>query len=67
MPSNTLAALERQRLAFGAEAARAKLALLRHFARARLGAARSVLRLHEVLCFIRAYPCLLYTSPSPRD
>lgn len=56
MPSNTLAALERLRFAFGPEATVAKLALLGHFARTRLGAGRSVLRLHEALCCMRAYP-----------
>jgi hypothetical protein len=51
-----LATLERRRLEFGPEAARAKLALLKQLARARLGSARAVMRLHEALCFIRAYP-----------
>jgi hypothetical protein len=56
MPAPTLAALEHLRLEFGGEAAARKLALLKHFARARLGNARAVKRLHEALCFIRAYP-----------
>jgi hypothetical protein len=51
-----LAALERLRLAFDSGAADSKLALLKQLARARLGSARAVMRLHEALCFIRAYP-----------
>jgi len=43
-------------LAFGPEAAAAKRALLKQLARSRLGSARAVKRLHEALCFIRAYP-----------
>ncbi len=56
MPVMTLTALERFRLEFGGEAATRKLALLKGFARASLGNARAVKRLHEALCFIRAYP-----------
>ncbi len=56
MPSTPLAALERSRLDFGAAAAQAKLALLKQLAHTRLGSARGVMRLHEALCFIRAYP-----------
>jgi hypothetical protein len=56
MSSPPLAALERRRLEFGAAAAEAKLASLKHLAHTRLGSARAVMRLHEVLCFIRAYP-----------
>jgi len=56
MSSTTLAALERRRLEFGPEAASTKLALLKQLARARLGGARAVMRLHEALCFMRAYP-----------
>ena len=56
MSSTPLAALERCRLEFGAAAAGAKLALLEQLARTRLGSARAVKRLHEALCFIRAYP-----------
>ena len=51
-----LAALERSRLAFGPAAADTKLALLKQLSRTRLGSARGVRRLHEALCFIRAYP-----------
>ncbi len=56
MPTTPLAALERYRLEFGPVAAAAKLALLKQLARMRLGNARSVMRLHEALCFMRAYP-----------
>lgn len=56
MASTPLASLERHRLAFDAAAADTKLALLKQLARTRLGSARAVMRLHEALCFIRAYP-----------
>ncbi len=56
MTSTSLAALERHRLEFGAGAADAKLALLKVLASTRLGSARAVMRLHEALCFMRAYP-----------
>ena len=56
MSSTPLAALERSRLDFGVAAAQAKLALLKQLAHTRLGSARGVMRLHEALCFIRAYP-----------
>ncbi len=56
MALTSLAALERHRLEFAAGAADTKLALLKQLARSRLGSARAVLRLHEALCFIRAYP-----------
>ena len=32
------------------------IALLKQLAHTRLGSARAVVRLHEALCFIRAYP-----------
>lgn len=41
---------------FGAAAARRKEILLRALDRARLPRARSVRRLHEMLCFVRAFP-----------
>ncbi len=56
MSSTPLAALERCRLEFGAAAAATKLALLKQLARTRLARARDVRRLHEALCFTRAYP-----------
>ncbi|MHC5049878.1 MAG: hypothetical protein ACYTGK_04630 [Planctomycetota bacterium] len=51
-----LARLERLRTEYGSEAARRKLDLLAGLERARLPNARSVERLHEVLCLWRAYP-----------
>lgn len=56
MSSTALAALERCRLEFGPGASGGKLALLKQLARTRLSSARAVMRLHEALCFIRAYP-----------
>jgi hypothetical protein len=56
MSSKSLAALERCRLEFGAGTVHTKLALLKQLARTRLGSARAVMRLHEALCFMRAYP-----------
>ena len=46
----------RLRLACGGDAAARKLALLRSLERATLGSAREVETLHEILCFLRAYP-----------
>jgi hypothetical protein len=51
-----LAQLERLRDAFGGAATPAKHSLLRRLARARLDSPRAIERLHEVLCFLRAYP-----------
>ncbi len=56
MALTSLAALERCRLAFGPGAGQSKLLLLKRFAHSRLGSARAVMRLHEALCFMRAYP-----------
>ncbi|HUX23555.1 MAG TPA: hypothetical protein VMV87_02975, partial [Burkholderiales bacterium] len=56
MTTGTLRALERCKDQYGAGAAGAKLTLLRRLARADLRSARAVLRLHELLCFLRAYP-----------
>jgi hypothetical protein len=56
MSSSPLVALERCRLEFGPLAAASKLSLLKQLERTRLGSARGVRRLHEALCFIRAYP-----------
>jgi hypothetical protein len=55
-PAALLRRLEATRLAYGAGRAAAKLALLRGLDRAGLDNARQVLRLHEHLCFLRAYP-----------
>jgi hypothetical protein len=51
-----LAALEKIRTSFGPEQGPAKLALLRKLERTGLKSAAEVERLHEVLCFLRAYP-----------
>ena len=51
-----LADLERCRRRQGAGLARRKLALLRALASGKLRSAQQVRRLHEVLCFVRAYP-----------
>lgn len=55
-PRALLAALENARAEYGRGAADRKLALLRALERAELPAARDVERLHECLCFLRAYP-----------
>jgi len=51
-----LAALDQAKDTYGPECAEAKLVLLRRLERTRLGSARRVARLHEVLGFLRAYP-----------
>ncbi len=56
MTTATLAALERIKDNYGAGSSQAKLALLVRLDRAELRSSRSVFRLHEVLCFLRAYP-----------
>ena len=56
MTIRTLSALERCKDQYGAGCAEAKLALLGRLARADLRSARAVWRLHEALCFLRAYP-----------
>ncbi len=55
-PATLLRHLEATRLEYGPGRAATKLALLRQLARTRLANARQVLRLHEHLCFVRAYP-----------
>jgi len=52
----SVARLEKLQRQFGGDAAARKLALLEELARCRLGSAAAVLRLHEALCFLRAYP-----------
>ena len=52
----TLARLERSRDQYGAGSNADKLALLRRLDRTLLATAAQVRRLHEVLCFLRAYP-----------
>ena len=56
MTTRILGALERSRDHYGAGCAEAKLALLGRLERAELRSARAVWRLHELLCFLRAYP-----------
>ena len=56
MATRALANLERIKDDYRAGAAARKLALLREFDRARLRTAGQVERLHEALCFLRAYP-----------
>ena len=56
MSTQLLTALERSRHDFGPDAAARKLSLLERLDRARLPSAAAVLRLHEALCFVRAYP-----------
>jgi hypothetical protein len=54
--TRALAALEKTKNDYGGGRAVRKLALLDVLDRARLATARQVERLHEVLCFLRAYP-----------
>lgn len=56
MTTRTLAALERAKDQYGAGSADVKLALLHRLERAELRSSNSVFRLHEALCFLRAYP-----------
>jgi hypothetical protein len=56
MPARDLAILERHKDRFGAGAAAAKLVLLARLDRTRLRTPRQVVRLHEALCFMLAYP-----------
>lgn len=51
-----LAGLEKLRLDYAPAAAAGKLQLVQLLTRARLGSAASVLRLHEILCWMRTYP-----------
>lgn len=55
-PSTLLSRLERAKERYGPGAAQSKLALLRALDRQQLITARQLLRLHEALCFLRAYP-----------
>src|SRR5262245_25244137 len=54
--STLLDELERAQAEYGPERASRKLRLLESLARARLPSASSVARLHDSLCFLRAYP-----------
>ena len=55
-PGHALNTLERLKLTFGGQVAIEKRGCLAWVARARLGSRSAVLRLHEQLCFMRAYP-----------
>ena len=55
-PARALAELERIHAEFGPDVEPRKLALLGRLFRARLATADAVLRYHEVLCFLAAYP-----------
>lgn len=54
--ARALAALERRRQRYGSGGADARLELLRTLARTQLASAAQIRRLHEALCFLRAYP-----------
>jgi hypothetical protein len=56
MTTATLRALERAKDRYGPGSAEAKLTLLARLERADLRSVRAVRRLHELLCFLRAYP-----------
>jgi len=56
MATRDLATLERGKDRFGPGASAAKLLLLARLERTRLRTPRQVARLHEALCFMRAYP-----------
>ncbi|MFN0160950.1 MAG: hypothetical protein ACKVQQ_06950 [Burkholderiales bacterium] len=55
-PARALARLEALRLVFGSTAAEEKRTTLAALAGARFASAATVQRLHEILCFIAAYP-----------
>jgi hypothetical protein len=55
-PTGLLRSLEQTKATFGADAPAQKLALLQALDGARMPSAAAVLRLHEALCFLRAYP-----------
>lgn len=54
--TRALRRLEALQAEFGPDRAEEKLALLDGLSRARTGSSAAVLRLHECLCFLRAYP-----------
>ena len=55
-PIALLKDLEALKLTYGGDAAAQKVALLRALDRASFARASALLRFHEVLCFLRAYP-----------
>jgi len=56
MTTRNLTLLEQAKDRYGAGCAEAKLALMKRLEHATLRSARALSRLHEVLCFLRAYP-----------
>ncbi len=56
MTTRNLALLEQAKDRYGAGCAEAKLTLMQRLEHATLRSARASARLHEVLCFLRAYP-----------
>ncbi|MBI4290717.1 MAG: hypothetical protein HY661_04470 [Betaproteobacteria bacterium] len=56
MVRDTLASIEQAKYSYGDGCAEIKLALLARLEHSRLRSARALKRLHEVLCFLRAYP-----------
>jgi len=56
MPASPLVAVERIKDRYGTGMSARKRVLLERLARSRLRSAAQVLRLHEALCFLRAYP-----------
>ena len=56
MSASDLRRLERLKTTYGEGVATAKLGVLRRLSRSRLRTAGQVERLHEALCFLRAYP-----------
>jgi hypothetical protein len=56
VPARALRRLEQLKHRFGEEAVAARLALMRELDRGDLRTAAQVRRLHEILCFLRAYP-----------
>jgi len=56
MSASDLRRLERLKATYGDDVATAKLGVLRRLSRASLRSADQVQRLHEALCFLRAYP-----------
>lgn len=56
MTTSPLSSLEQVKSSYDGGCADAKLALLGRLERARLRTPRAILRLHEILCYLRAYP-----------
>jgi len=56
MTTRPLTSLEQVKSSYGGECAGVKLALLKRLDHAQLRTPRAIVRLHEILCFLRAYP-----------